>query len=305
MIAGSFFTAWMGQLAHLLKDECEWRVVALVRGGLAFLFALLLVRWSGAKLAIWRPGALWLRGLASSASLLCTFFALSQLPTSEVMTLTNTFPIWVAFLSWPLFRAAPSLSVWIAAVCGVVGVALIESPHFGTGSSGSLAIGLSLVAAATSAVAMLGLHRVHGVAPWAIVAHYSGVATVVVALSWFVGPLPDLSPAAKPATLALLLGVGVAATLGQLCVTRAFTAGPPGRVAVVGLTQILFALGLDLLFDGRGIGSSVLLGIAFILGPTAWMMLNRKRASENASKLRRRAEGLSSRIPNVCLEPRK
>src|SRR6185312_5550021 len=181
MIAGSFFTAWMGQLAHLLKDECDWRIVALFRGGLAFIFSLLFVRLSGARLIVWRPAALWLRGIASSISLLCTFYALSRLPTSEVMTLTNTFPIWVAFLSWPLFRIAPSLSVWLAALCGVIGVALIESPHFGTESGSSLAIALAVVSAATSAVAMLGLHRIQGVAPWAIVAHYSGVATIVVA----------------------------------------------------------------------------------------------------------------------------
>jgi len=276
MIAGSFFTAWMGQLAHLLKDECDWRIVALFRGGLAFIFSLLFVRLSGARLIVWRPAALWLRGIASSISLLCTFYALSRLPTSEVMTLTNTFPIWVAFLSWPLFRIAPSLSVWLAALCGVIGVALIESPHFGGESGSSLAIGLAVVSAATSAVAMLGLHRIQGVAPWAIVAHYSGVATIVVAGAWYVGQPPDVGNLGTPATLYLLLGVGVAATLGQLCVTRAFTSGPPGRLAVVGLTQILFALGLDLLFDPRTVSSTMLVGIAFILLPTAWMLMVRR-----------------------------
>jgi drug/metabolite transporter (DMT)-like permease len=195
------------------------------------------------------------------------------------MTLTNTFPIWVAFLSWPLFRIPPSLSVWLAAICGVFGVALIESPHFGTESGSSLAIGLSVAAAATSAVAMLGLHRIQGVAPWTIVAHYSGVATIVVACSWLVGPSPDLANVGKPTTLFLLLGVGVAATLGQLCVTRAFTSGPPGRLAVVGLTQIIFALGLDLFFDPRTIGSTMLLGIAFVLLPTAWMLVRRTAPS--------------------------
>jgi drug/metabolite transporter (DMT)-like permease len=234
------------------------------------------VRLSGARLILWRPAALWLRGIASSISLLCTFYALSRLPTTEVMTLTNTFPIWVAFLSWPLFRIAPSLSVWLAALCGVIGVALIESPHFGTETGSSLAIGLAVVSAATSAVAMLGLHRIQGVAPWAIVAHYSGVATIVLAGAWFVGPPLDVSNVGKPATLFLLLGVGIAATIGQLCVTRAFISGPPGRLAVVGLTQIIFALGLDLLFDPRAVGSTMLVGIAFILLPTAWMMVVRR-----------------------------
>ncbi len=284
MIAGCFFTAWMGQLAHLLRSECDWRIVALVRGSLAFVFAVGLARLSGAKLVFWRPPALWLRGCASSISLLCTFYALSRLPTSEVMTLTNTFPIWVAFLSWPLLQMRPTLSVWLAAVCGVAGVALIQSPHFEADSHGTLAVALSLTAAMTSAVAMLGLNRLRGVHPWAIVAHYSGLATVVVLLSWFVGGFPDLTNAGRWSTILLLLGVGVAATLGQLCVTRAFTAGQPSRVAVVGLMQIVFALGLDLMFDAPSIGPLMVAGIAFILLPTAWMILNRATPQGQAPK---------------------
>ena len=70
MLGGCFFTAWMGQFAHLLKDTCDWRVVALARSSIAFLLALGLARMSGVPLVFWRPHALWLRGCASSVSLL-------------------------------------------------------------------------------------------------------------------------------------------------------------------------------------------------------------------------------------------
>jgi drug/metabolite transporter (DMT)-like permease len=282
MVSGCFFTAWMGQLAHLLKDTCDWRVVALARSSLAFVFALGLARLSGARLVFWRPGALWLRGCASSVSLLCTFFALTQLPTSEVLTLTNTFPIWVALLSWPLLRVRPSWSVWLAAGCGVLGVALIQSPHFEAGPRATQAVALSLTAALTSAVAMLGLHRLKGVHPWAVVAHYSGVATLIVLGACAVGGPPDLAPLGNASTVALLAGVGLAATLGQVCVTRAFTSGPPARVSVVGLTQIVFALGLDLLFHGPTVQPATLAGIALVLAPTAWMMAGKAARGEVA-----------------------
>ena len=280
MLLGCFFTAWMSQLAHLLKDDCDWRVVALARGGLAFAFALGLTRLSGAALVVWRPGALWLRSFASSASLLCTFFALARLPTSEVLTLTNTFPIWVALLSWPLLGVRPGPAVWLAAGCGVLGVALIQSPHFEGGATPAVA--LSLTAALTSAVAMLGLHRVKGVHPWAIVTHYSGVATLVVLASWAVGGRPGLTGVGQPKTLMLLLGVGVTATLGQVCITCAFTSGQPARVSVVGLMQIVFALGLDLLFHGPTVQPLTLAGIALVLAPTAWMMAGKARAARPA-----------------------
>jgi len=138
----------------------------------------------------------------------------------------------------------------------------------------ALAVALSLLAALTSAVAMLGLHRLKGIHPWAIVAHYSGVATLFVLASWFVGgPPAAFAPDAR--TLLLLLGVGVAATLGQVCVTLAFTSGQPARVSVVGLMQIVFALGLDLLFHGPNVPPVALAGIALVLAPTAWMMADK------------------------------
>jgi drug/metabolite transporter (DMT)-like permease len=271
MLLGCFLTAWMSQFAHLLKDSCDWRVVALARTGLAFAFAVGLARLAGARLVVRGPRALWMRSFASSTSLLCMFFALAQIPTSEVLTLTNTFPVWVAFLSWPLLRVRPTASVWLAAGCGVLGVALIQSPHFEADPSATLAVALSLTAALTSAVAMLGLHRLKGLHPWAIVAHYSGVATLFVLSSWGVGGPPAL-PAPDARTVLLLLGVGVAATLGQVCVTLAFTSGPPARVSVVGLMQIVFALGLDFCFEGPNLHPLSLAGIALVLAPTAWMM---------------------------------
>jgi drug/metabolite transporter (DMT)-like permease len=275
MLCGCFFTAWMCQLANQLHDACDWRVAALARSSLAFVFALGLARLSGARLVFWRPAALWLRGCASSISLLCTFFALAHLATSEVVTLTNTFPIWVALLSWPLLRLRPSLSVWLAAGCGVFGVALIQSPHFQTNPGATLAIAMSLTAALTSAIAMLGLHRLKGVHPWAVVVHYSGVATVFVLASFFVGDQPQPAALQDARTLYLLAGVGIAATLGQFCVTQAFTHGQPARVSVVGLVQIVFALGLDMAFTGQLPQAITLAGITLVLAPTAWMMAER------------------------------
>jgi drug/metabolite transporter (DMT)-like permease len=275
MIVGCFCTAWMGQFAHLLNGSCDWRVIALARSSLAFVFAFGMARLSGADLVFWGQPSLWLRSCASSMSLLCMFYAFRLLNTSEVLTLSNTFPIWVALLSWPLLRVRPSLAVWLAAGCGVCGVALIQSPYFsGNGGSG-LAVVLSLVSALTSAIAMLGLHRVKGVHPWAIVTHYSGVATVFVLATWAFGEPPDLGALRNSTTLLVLLGVGVAATLGQVCITRAFTTGQPARVSVVGLTQVLFAVALDVLLVGPHFSWYTLAGIALVLAPTAWMMVGK------------------------------
>ena len=88
---------------------------------------------------------------------------------------------------------------------------------------------------------MLGLHRLRHLHPWAIVVHFSGVATFVCLSFFFVGgnvPEPQTD-------VFLLLAIGATATVGQLFLTKAFTAGPPAKVSVVGLTQVVFALILD------------------------------------------------------------
>jgi drug/metabolite transporter (DMT)-like permease len=283
MLASSFSLACMNQLAHQMRETCDWRLVALSRAGLAFVFAGGLALASGARLVFLKPAALWVRGAASSISLLCTFFALARLLTAEVNTLTNTTPIWVALLSWPVLQVRPSLSVWLAAVCGVLGVVLIQWPHLRGGGGEGVAVALCLMAALTSAIAMLGLNRLKGVDPWAIVVHYSGVATVVVACSCFVGGPVDFSPLWRPTALLLLLAVGATATAGQVCVTKAYVGGQPARVAVVGLMQIVFALLLDVIFIGPEIQLETLAGIALILAPTAWMMAGRAR--EQAPKV--------------------
>jgi drug/metabolite transporter (DMT)-like permease len=275
MLAGCFSFAWMGEFAHLLGPTCDWRLVALARSSLVLLFAAAVATAAGARLVFLRPRVLWLRSFAGSVSLVCTFYALTRLRTSEVLTLTNTFPIWVALLSWPLLRERPGLSVWLAAGCGVAGIVLIKRPDF---DGEGLAMPLALLAALSSAVAMLGLHRLKHLDVWAIVVHFSAVATVFTVAACFVGPPPPISQVLPPRNLLLLLGIGVTATAGQLFLTRAFTAGEPAKVSVVGLTQVVFALGLDLLIAGTVFSPTTLAGIGLVLAPTAWMMAG--KASE-------------------------
>ena len=96
MLLGSLAFALMSTLAHELREAYDWQVVALVRAGLVLVIAALLALAGRARLVLWRPGTLWLRSIAGSISLVCTFFALTRLPVSEVLTLTNMFPLWVA-----------------------------------------------------------------------------------------------------------------------------------------------------------------------------------------------------------------
>jgi drug/metabolite transporter (DMT)-like permease len=114
--------------------------------------------------------------------MVCTFYAFGKLPTADVITLTNTFPLWVALLSWPLYGQRPSRSILLAILAGIVGVALVEQPHFAQRNWGVLA---ALAAALFTAVAMLGLHALKGIDPTMVVVHFSTVARVFVSQFFF------------------------------------------------------------------------------------------------------------------------
>src|SRR2546427_274782 len=71
---------------------------------------------------------------AGSISLVCPFYCLPRLPVSEVLTLTNIYPMWVPLLAWPLYKEPPSAQVWLSLASSLTGVVLIQQPHFAEGN---------------------------------------------------------------------------------------------------------------------------------------------------------------------------
>ena len=73
-------------------------------------------------------------------------------------------------------------------------------------------------------------------------------------------------------TLVLLAAVGVFGTIGQILMTVAFRVAPPQRLAVVGPTQVLFALGYSLLLENPRMEATTVAGIALVVAPVAWLL---------------------------------
>jgi drug/metabolite transporter (DMT)-like permease len=272
MLLGAAFFAGMAALAYALRAEVDWQWIAIARTGLAMLFAASMAVAARKRLVFLRPRKLWMRSIAGSVSLVCGFYAMTHYPVSEVLTLTNMFPLWVALLSLPLLGEWPPVDVWPALGLGLVGIVLIQQPQFGQGSEGSIAVAAAILSSFTSAIALIGLHKVREIDPRAIVAHFSAVALVCCIAALFVFPRQH-SLTLDGRTLLLLLGVGACATVGQLFLTMAFAAGPPARVSVVGLSQVGFTMLLEMFFWQRTFGGLTLLGIFLVMAPTAWTLL--------------------------------
>jgi drug/metabolite transporter (DMT)-like permease len=294
MLLGTFAFAVMAVLINELKEEVPWQWIALARSSLAMVFGAGLVLAAGARFAIWRPRVLWMRSLAGSVSLLGGFYAMTHYDVSVVLTLTNMYPLWVAVLSWPLMGEMPSTDTWIAAVVGVLGVAVLslgsssQEPSTqlagaalqATNHAASLAVAAAILSSLMSAVALIGLHKLHGVDSRAVVTHFSFVSTMgclgaigIVALSQPGLLTLGLPATASAGTLLMLVCVGIAATVGQLFLTKAFTTGSPSRISVIGLAQTAFTMLFQLVIHNQRFSPLTLAGMGLIVAPTAWVLL--------------------------------
>ncbi|MFN9913240.1 MAG: hypothetical protein ACK53L_11690, partial [Pirellulaceae bacterium] len=57
--------------------------------------------------------------------------------------------------------------------------------------------------------------------------------------------------------------------------TKAFAAGTPSRVSVIGLSQVAFAALYQWLAEGRLPTRQSLAGMLLVIGATCWVMLNK------------------------------
>ncbi|HEY1603580.1 MAG TPA: DMT family transporter [Pirellulales bacterium] len=289
MLCGAFSFACMVAFARGLQGICDWQIVALARALLATIFAAAMVFAAGGRFVVWRPGTLWVRSIAGSMSMLCTFYAVPRLPIADVLTLANIFPVWVALLSWPVLKEKPSAGVWLAIACALGGVALVQHQPFAPSDAETTiqqpyenearsATVVLLGGSFATAVAMIGLHRLNQFDARAIVAHFSAVATLFCGAALFL--FPTTHTAARPFdsyVWLMLMGVGLAATIGQILLTKAFTTGNAAKVSVVALSQIGFAMLFDVVFWDRRFTPLGLLGMALVIVPTAWLLWGETR----------------------------
>jgi drug/metabolite transporter (DMT)-like permease len=276
MLFGAMAFSVMASLTHALAGSCDWQIIAITRTALALTFATILTLAAGAKLVFWGPRALWVRSIAGSVSLVCTFYALTRLPVADVLTLTNIFPIWVALLSWPLLGEAPGRGAWIAIGCGLAGVALVAQPHLT--EDAKLPALVALASSFSTSISMLGLHRLPHIDPRAIVVHFSGISLLVCLASVLLIPNTALANSHfDRGTLLMLLGVGICATIGQVFLTKAFAAGPPAKVSVVALTQVGFGMLFDVLVEHHTFSPMSRLGVVLVMAPTAWLLISQGR----------------------------
>jgi drug/metabolite transporter (DMT)-like permease len=284
MLIGSLFFAAMALLAESLRDQFSFPWITFVRSGIAMLLALALAIAGRAKLVFLRPATLWARSLSGWASMICGFYALTHFDAAIVLALTNMYPLWVAVLSWPMLGKLPSRSTWAALSVSCIGMWLVYSSSLGVSSANGIAsldrnspgtaIPAAILAGILSGVALINLHRVKDLDTRSVVTHFSGVAAVLSLLVWLVIPQPASMRPVDVSAVTRILCIGLAATIGQLCLTKAFASGPPARVSVVGLSQVLVAVIVKWFLENRIPSWLSSIGMLMVVASTIWVILS-------------------------------
>ncbi|NUN70075.1 MAG: DMT family transporter [Bacteroidetes bacterium] len=270
MLFSAFCFALMGAFTHSLKETFDWRITGFARAFINFLFVLLLALWTKQPLIFRAPSSLWYRSIVGSLSILCTFYVFANLPLAEATSLTNLVPIWMALIIAFVANQSVPRSVLVSILCGIAGVYFIQQPHF---DQGNFAVVVGIVQALFAAIAVYNLHRTKGIHPTTVVAHFTGVASVITFVV-MLPSLPELMDGAKYTLPVIggLVGIGLTGTVAQLAMTRAYMLGNPAQNSTVGLAQVAFATVFDIVIWDRSFSLETVAGILLITVPTTFFV---------------------------------
>jgi len=285
IVGATFLFSTMGVCVKLASSEYPAGEIVFYRCLTGAVLMLGLSRWQGGTLATRLPAMHFWRSLSGVISLVLWFYALGNLPLATAMTLNYMSSVWMA-----LFLIGGAVALGTARVdgrliatvlVGFAGVALILRPTIEEQQLWHGLMGLlSGVIAATAYLQVTALGRA-GEPEYRIVFYFSvgGLAAGALTMLW------EGLHAHSWRGAALLLGVGVTATLAQLMMTRAYSTG---RTLVNASLQYLgipwaFAFGV-LLFDDK-VTAMAICGMLLIVGAGLGATLLRSRSTASVANI--------------------
>jgi len=259
IVIASLLFATMGVCVKLASQQYASGEIVLYRGLTGATMMLLLSRWQRGTLATRVPAMHFWRSLSGVTALCLWFYAIGGLPLATAMTLNYMSSVWMAlFLVGGVVMlggARVDGRLIATALVGFAGVGLILRPTIEHDQLWHGLMGLlSGMVSATAYLQVTALGRA-GEPEYRIVFYFS-IAGITAGLltTLFTG-----MHAHTPRGIALLLAVGLLATLAQLLMTRAYATG---RTLVNASLQYL------------GIAFSFVYGVVLFDDRVTWMALS-------------------------------
>jgi drug/metabolite transporter (DMT)-like permease len=205
-----------------------------------------------------------LRATFGLSAMLCLFYALSRMPLSEVTALTFTAPLFATAGAALILRERVRLRRWTATVIGFLGAMIVLRP----GSEALQPVALiALASAAFIAGAMLSIKSL---------SRTEHPNAIVIIMGLLMTPA-SLIPAAfvwtwpSTETWGWLMVMGVAATAGQMLLTRALAAADASAVLPYDFSRLVFVSVLAYAIFGEIPDAWTWIGAVVILAATGYI----------------------------------
>ena len=281
MVLGAFFFATMGVGVKIASQSFTTFELVFYRGLISIAFLVVLLRAHGTSLRTPVPLMHAWRSAVGGFSLGAWFFAIAHLPLATAMTLNYMSGVWVAAFivgGAILFGKAERQGPLLATVLlGFAGVVLTLRP---TLDQNQLFAGLiGLLSGMSSSLAYLQVTALGRAGePVERTVFYFAVGTAVVGAGGmvFTGFTPWDQVTWQAA--AWLVPIGLLASLGQWCMTRAYSHGHTLVVASLQYSGIVFASLYSVLLFGDQIPLIGWLGISLIVASGVAATFLRERA---------------------------
>lgn len=206
-----------------------------------------------------------------------TFYAVANAPLADVLAINYTAPLFGTIGAVLTLGERIRARRIAALVVGFAGMLLVLRPGHLPLTAGIIAAIISAVSTGYSIVAMrslVGVDDARAVAAWTFI--LTTLPSLVVAL--FVWTMPPA--AAWP----LLVGIGAAAAIGQLTLTRAFSLAEASAVLPLDFVRFGLVTAAGVLLFGERYDALTLAGGALILSSTIYLALRE-------AQLRRQGRG--------------
>jgi len=288
MLLGAAFFATMGVCVKLGSEHFNSAELVFYRGVVGLVFLAMLAKQQKMSLRTRYPGMHLWRSAIGVSSLSAWFYAIAHLPLATAMTLNYMSSVWIAafivggsLVNW---NPQDGRSAWsqgplaLSVIAGFVGVVMMLRPTVEQNQIFAGLIGLmSGFVAAFAYMQVMALGRLGE--PEARTVFYFALGTAVAGLigMGFAGVSEWHWQHAV-----WLLPVGLFASLGQLCMTRAYSQGATLVVANLQYSGIVFAALYSLLLFGDDIPLIGWAGMALIVVSGMTATLLRARAAPNA-----------------------
>ena len=216
-----------------------------------------------------RPGLQVGRALLLASEMAVFMLAFRSLPLAEVTAVAATAPLVVTALAVPLLGERVGPHRWAAVAVGFLGVLLVVRPGGGFGAAMLLPV---------AGVLMWGLYQVLLRLVSRQDSHQTTLAYTAVVVFLALGLLAPLSwRAPSPTDWLWLLALGLIHGLGHYALIRALAGADASLLQPFNYTQIVWAMGLGLIFFGQFPDAWALAGTAMIVAGGLYALARERR----------------------------